>query len=49
VIYLNIEATVAHNWAEEAKPERYQWKKPEWNKAESERPKEQEPELLFLE
>jgi hypothetical protein len=30
-----------HNWPEKAKPERYQWKKPEWNKAESIRQKEQ--------
>jgi hypothetical protein len=32
---------VTHNWPEKAKPERYQWKKPEWNKAESIRQKEQ--------
>jgi hypothetical protein len=32
---------VTRNWAEKAKPERSQCKKPEWNKAESVRPKEQ--------
>jgi len=32
---------VTHNWPEKTKPERYQWKKPEWNKAESIRQKEQ--------
>ena len=33
---------VTHNWpAEKTKPERYQWKKPEWNKGESIRQKEQ--------
>jgi hypothetical protein len=32
---------VTHNCPEKAKPERYQWKKPEWNKAESIWQKEQ--------
>jgi hypothetical protein len=36
-----IKFMVTHNWPEKTKPECYQWKKPEWNKAESIRQKEQ--------
>jgi hypothetical protein len=43
----NIIYTMTHNWAEKAKPERYQWKKPEWNKAESIRPKKQSQNNYF--
>jgi hypothetical protein len=41
VIISEVKYAVTHNWPEKAKPERYQWKKPEWNKAESIRQKEQ--------